>query len=147
MPVTVRSGAWETFRDAVSDVRQAVFVEEQGISPEDEFDDTDPVCTHFAAFDGTGCPVGCARLLPDGHIGRVAVLKPQRGRGIGRQILATVLAYARAHDFSAVTLNAQTQARGFYETLGFAAHGDTFPECGIPHVTMTLALSQCSRPQ
>ena len=77
VPITVRSGAWETLQDAVSDVRRAVFVKEQGILPKDEFDDTDPVCTHFAAFDDAGRPVGCARLLPDGHIGRVAVLKPQ----------------------------------------------------------------------
>ena len=91
VPITVRSGAWETLQNAVSDVRRTVFVKEQGILPKDEFDDTDPVCTHFAAFDDAGRPVGCARLLPDGHIGRVAVLKPQRGRGTGRLILETVL--------------------------------------------------------
>lgn len=147
VPITVRSGTWETLREAVSGVRRTVFVEEQGIALDDEFDDTDPVCTHFAAFDDAGRPIGCARLLPDGHIGRVAVMKPQRGRGTGRLILKAVLAYARDHGFSRVVLNAQTQARGFYETLGFAAHDDTFLECGIPHVTMTLALSQCSRPQ
>ena len=83
VPITIRSGAWETLQDAVSDVRRTVFVKEQGILPENEFDDTDPVCTHFAAFDDAGRPVGCARLLPDGHIGRVAVpgvKRPRAGR-------------------------------------------------------------------
>ena len=54
VPITIRSGAWETLQDAVSDVRRTVFVKEQGILPENEFDDTDPVCTHFAAFDDAG---------------------------------------------------------------------------------------------
>ena len=76
VPITIRSGAWETLQDAVSDVRRTVFVKEQGILPENEFDDTDPVCTHFAAFDDAGRPVGCARLLPDGHIGR-PYLRPE----------------------------------------------------------------------
>ncbi len=141
VPITIRSGAWETLQDAVSDVRRTVFVKEQGILPENEFDDTDSVCTHFAAFDDAGRPVGCARLLPDGHIGRVAVLKPQRGRGTGRLILETVLTYARNHGFSLAILNAQTQARGFYETLGFTACGEPFAECGIPHITMSRSLA------
>ena len=141
VPITVRSGTWETLREAVSGVRRAVFVEEQGIALDDEFDDTDPVCTHFAAFDDAGRPVGCARLLPDGHIGRVAVLKPQRGRGTGRLILKAVLAYARNHGFSRAELNAQTQARGFYEALGFTACGEPFAECGIPHIPMSRSLA------
>ena len=79
-PITIRSGAWETLQDAVSDVRRTVFVKEQGILPENEFDDTDPVCTHFAAFDDAGRPVGCARLLPDGHIGRPeTAARPRHG--------------------------------------------------------------------
>ena len=117
-----------------------MFVAEQDVPVELEWDGLDPGCRHLLAEDAHGRPIGCARLLPDGHIGRMAVLAPWRGRGVGRALLRAMLAQAAASGFAMVRLNAQVQALGFYAREGFQACGDVFDDAGIAHRAMQLAL-------
>jgi len=128
-----------TWEEAGADclrVRTRVFVEEQGVPLEVEADGRDPGCAHVLARDPTGRPVGTGRLLPDGRIGRMAVLPEWRGKGIGRRILGLLEAEARRRGLRRVTLHAQTRAQGFYEAAGYRVEGGVFEEAGIPHVTM-----------
>lgn len=130
-------------RDAarLAEVRRVVFIEEQGVPEALEWDDFDARSLHLLATSRDGTPVGCARLLPDGHIGRMAVLPAWRGRGIGRALLAAALRAARARGLGTVRLSAQTRAAGFYAHAGFSAEGTEYLEAGIPHIAMARPLS------
>jgi predicted GNAT family N-acyltransferase len=121
-------------------VRRAVFIEEQAIPEDMEWDEFDAVCRHAIAEDANGNAVGCGRLLPDGHIGRMAVLRDWRGRGVGAALLVHLMDLARSRGHSRAILEAQTRAMPFYVRHGFAAAGDEYLEAGIPHRTMTRAL-------
>jgi len=90
------------------------------------------------AADGT--PVGTGRLLPDGHIGRMAVLKPWRGKGVGTAMLHELLAAARDRGHATAELSAQTHAIGFYRRFGFEVTGEEYLEAGILHRAMRLVL-------
>ncbi|MDO5530982.1 GNAT family N-acetyltransferase [Sutterella sp.] len=140
MKIEIESGDWKKLEHPASRVRLMVFVAEQKVPKEEEIDDLDPVSTHFVAWDERHMTLGCARLTPDGHIGRLAVLRPFRARGVGAALLEAVLAEARKRGLPEAVLHAQTHARGFYERYGFAAEGNEFDECGIPHIRMRLAL-------
>lgn len=131
---------WERLRDDASQVRHAVFVVEQSVPLEIEMDDMDAVCVHAVAYDAAGEPVATGRLLPDGHIGRMAVLARMRGTGLGGQVLRALIEKGREAGQSVLMLNAQTHARAFYEAHGFAACGEEFIDAGIPHVSMRMAL-------
>jgi predicted GNAT family N-acyltransferase len=126
--------------EALAAVRRRVFVEEQGVPEALEWDEFDAVSTHWLAVLEDGTPVGCARLLPDGHIGRMAVLPAWRGRGIGQALLNAALDRARTRGVRIARLSAQTHAAGFYRRAGFAVEGDSYAEAGIPHVAMTKRL-------
>jgi predicted GNAT family N-acyltransferase len=136
----VRAAGWETDRDALRAVRHAVFVIEQGVPEALEWDASDPVSRHALAVDGEGRAIGTGRLLPDGHIGRVAVLPAWRGCGVGAELLRHLVDEARGRGLREVVLNAQTHAMGFYGRLGFVPSGEPFDEAGIPHREMRRAL-------
>lgn len=138
---TVRRADWATEQPLLKAVRTTVFVQEQHVPAEIEWDAMDPQCLHALAVDGARQPIGTARLLPDGHIGRVAVLGPWRGCGVGLALMHWMLDAAREAGHSHVALNSQQSAAGFYERLGFRVDGDAFWEAGIPHVPMSLALN------
>jgi predicted GNAT family N-acyltransferase len=138
--VSVEIFAWPDAEGEAMRVREAVFVIEQGVPPEIERDDWDPRCEHVLAFDRERRVVGTGRLLPDGHIGRMAVLPAWRGRGVGGRILAALVARARERGMRRVVLNAQTHAAPFYARHGFIPFGDEFMEAGIPHVAMAREL-------
>jgi len=121
-------------------VRESVFVVEQNIPVELEWDDIDPECMHALATDDRGVAIGTGRLLPDGHIGRMAVLAEWRSRGVGRAILEALVEEARRRGFAEAMLNAQSYASGFYAKSGFEVVGDEFTEAGIPHVAMARTL-------
>jgi histone acetyltransferase HPA2 len=140
MQIHIETGDWKTLQHPCERIRLMVFVAEQGVPKAEEIDDLDPVSTHFVAWDEHHMTLGCARITPDGKIGRLAVLKPFRGRGVGRVLMEAVLNYAKTKGQHTVRLNAQTHARTFYEALGFKAEGDVFEECGIPHIKMSAAL-------
>ncbi|MFC4276921.1 GNAT family N-acetyltransferase [Achromobacter aloeverae] len=141
IPLRIEIGGWaELARDAAS-VRQTVFVEEQGVPPELEMDDEDARCVHVVAYGPDNAPLGTGRLLPDGHIGRMAVHKVARGAGVGGAILGALIEVGRDAGHEELLLNAQTHATGFYEAQGFVAFGEPFEEAGIAHVAMRLRLA------
>lgn len=126
-------------------VREKVFTEEQDVPRELEWDQWDEHSDHAVAFDGCSDAIGTARLLPvgcTGRIGRMAVLRPWRRRGVGAALLGALLQLARERAMPEVTLNAQTHATGFYRRFGFKTRGEEFIEAGIPHVQMSLRLSR-----
>lgn len=137
---TVRVVDWKADEAKLRAVRAAVFIVEQNIPEELEWDALDAVSIHALAEDREGVPIGCGRLLPDGHIGRVAVLSDWRGQGVGAALLAHLIDLARKRGDERVLLNAQTQAMPFYARFGFAPTGEEFIEAGIPHWTMVRAL-------
>ncbi len=124
-------------------LRRTVFIEEQGVSEADEVDDKDDEAIHLLAW-LNGRPVGSARLLvlgDKGKIGRVCVLADQRGTGLGAALMrAAVERFRQVPGVKTVKLGAQTHALGFYERLGFTAHGPEFDDAGIPHREMVLPL-------
>ncbi|MCW5622566.1 MAG: GNAT family N-acetyltransferase [Burkholderiales bacterium] len=133
---SVRMADWERDREALRAVREAVFVVEQGVPIELEWDEFDAVSTHVMAEDASGRAIGTGRLLPDGHIGRMAVLAPWRGHGIGAALLARLIERARDAGMDELRLHAQSHAVPFYARHGFACAGDEFIEAGIPHRLM-----------
>ena len=137
--LTIKEGSWEELAADAGEIRRVVFIEEQGVSREEEWDGRDGACRHFLALQ-EGRPVGTARLLPDAHIGRVAVLAEARGAGIGVALMRAAIEAARRDGHPAVELAAQTHALAFYARLGFAAHGPEFLDAGIPHRNMRLSL-------
>jgi predicted GNAT family N-acyltransferase len=132
---------WSSDRQRLSRIRRAVFIEEQRVSEELEWDDDDAGAIHLLAVDADDTPIGCARLLPDGHIGRMAVLQSWRGKGLGRALLQKALELARAQGHDIVRLSAQTHAAGFYRRHGFIAEGEEYLEVGIPHLAMKITLN------
>lgn len=122
-------------------VRRCVFVDEQRVPEALEWDAYDAVSVHWLALADAVTPIGCARLLPDGQIGRMAVLPAWRGRGVGQALLAAALEAARARGYSSVHLSAQVHAAGFYARAGFIAVGEPYEEAGILHVAMRKALA------
>ncbi len=123
-------------------VREPVFIIEQAVPAELEWDEADPLSIHVLARDGSGAAIGTARLTPERGIGRMAVLAPWRGQGVGSALLQALIERARELGHPAVELHAQTHAIGFYERFGFAAFGDEYDEAGIPHRSMKLVLAQ-----
>lgn len=111
-------GDWKTYQHEAERVRAMVFIAEQKVPRELEFDEDDKTAEHFISFDARHMVTGCARLLDNGRIGRVAVLRPFRGRGIGEAVMKTVLERAKARGMKDVHLAAQVQAMPFYERLG-----------------------------
>lgn len=130
---------WEKARELVSPIRFEVFVREQRVPAEIELDDQDGVSLHAIGFMAEKA-VATGRLLPDGHIGRMAVLKQWRGRGIGGAILAKLIGAARRRGDREVALSAQVHAVGFYRAHGFHPVGEAYIEAGIDHQAMVRTL-------
>ncbi|MBI5135725.1 MAG: GNAT family N-acetyltransferase [Nitrospirae bacterium] len=135
MPVT-----WAARRGELAAIRRAVFVDEQHVPENLEWDGLDEAARHVLALAPGGAPIGCGRLLADGHIGRMAVLAAHRGRGVGTALLNALLGLARADGHRTVFLDAQVHAIGFYRRLGFIPDGPEFMDAGIPHRHMTRPL-------
>ena len=139
--IGVRQAVWEQDSEAIRRVRTEVFVVEQKVPVELEIDGVDPLCHHVLAIRTTGEAVGTARLLDSGQIGRISVLKPWRRRGIGSQLVNTLVNFARGKGRQKVHLHAQTHAIAFYKELGFRDIGEPpFDDAGISHIRMDLDL-------
>ena len=132
----VETGGWSELAEQARQVRDAVFVGEQKVPRDIEWDEHDAVSRHVIAHDSDGGAIGTGRLLTDGHIGRMAVLADWRGKGVGRALLERLLEEARQQGHAHLALHAQTQASGFYRRFGFVEEGPEFMEAGIPHRTM-----------
>jgi len=141
MNIRMTIGGWDTLEADAHAVRYDVFVAEQKIPAELEWDAADAHCVHAVAYDGAGRAVGTGRLLPDGHIGRMAVRAEARNAGIGGRILLALMDAAKKRGDAAVMLNAQASAERFYLRHGFVRDGEPFMEAGIPHVAMRFDFS------
>ena len=139
-PFTVHLISWHDGEPLLRAIREKVFMQEQGVSAELEWDGLDDISHHALALSANGEALGCGRITPDGHIGRVAVLPEWRHKRIGSAILELLVDYARSQHLDQVDLNAQIQAMPLYEQFGFEVDGEVFIEAGIPHRRMTLHL-------
>ncbi len=136
----VIAGGWEQLEKDAKYIREQVFIQEQGIASEDEWDDLDATAVHFMVYDKEQ-PIATARLLPQHSVGRVAVLMPYRKQGIGKILMQHIIDYARNQKLPYLKLSAQTYVTAFYLALGFKVQGEVYQDCGIPHIDMVLALS------
>ncbi|MFC9589676.1 GNAT family N-acetyltransferase [Streptomyces sp. NPDC056944] len=150
---SVREAVGDGDREACFAVRREVFVEEQGVPQDLEYDPYDATAVHVLAVRADGVPLGTGRLLHGadalgrtggdasvGSLGRLAVAKAARGLGIGAALVRGIEDVARERGLSAVDLHAQTHALGFYERLGYVAYGPEFPDAGMPHRAMRRTL-------
>lgn len=142
MNYTIRTADWAKDREALQAIRRRVFIEEQSVPEELEWDGRDDFARHWLALNAEGTPVGTLRLLNDGHIGRMAVLPDYRGQGLGTALLQAALQQARDDNLFEAYLYAQVQALDFYRKAGFAVYGDEFMDAGIPHLSMRMQLAQ-----
>lgn len=142
--VRVKTGTWDELGADARHLRTEVFVREQRIPADLEWDEADATAVHAVAYNRLGQPVATGRLLPASEgtakIGRMAVHQVLRGCGYGEQVLRALVAEAQRRGDRSIALHAQRTARDFYGRLGFAPQGEPFEEAGIPHVTMTAAL-------
>ncbi|MFE0511081.1 GNAT family N-acetyltransferase [Streptomyces sp. NPDC058964] len=153
LPCTVRIAEDPVDREACFAVRKEVFVVEQGVPQDIEYDEYDAVAVHVLAVRDDGVPLGTGRLLHGeaaagktggdpsvGSLGRLAVVREARGLGVGVALVRAIEEAAQVRGLTAVDLHAQTHALGFYERLGYEAYGPEYPEAGIPHRAMRRAL-------
>jgi predicted GNAT family N-acyltransferase len=133
--IHIRVADWKIDHAALRRIRETVFIAEQSVPPELEWDADDATAVHFLALEGE-YPMGTARLLPDGHIGRVAVLKDWRGLKVGDKLIRAVITEAEERGLTQQMLSAQVHARAFYERFGFEVVSGEFLDAGIPHVDM-----------
>jgi predicted GNAT family N-acyltransferase len=130
----------DEFSGEIKYIRRSVFTNEQHIDPELDFDGQDHEAVHVLIADNEDY-VGTGRMLNDGHLGRLAVLKEYRGQGFGAEIVRALIKEAKNRNFKRVYLGAQRHAVGFYKKLGFSEYGEPFFEVNIEHVHMERSLS------
>lgn len=135
--LTAKQGSWQQLGEACKQIRHKVFVEEQQIAVEDELDEQDITSEHFLLLINDH-PVATARLTNEGHLGRLAVLKPLRGKGLAEKLLQKILHHCKRVDLKQVHLNAQLSAVNIYTKLGFKVNGEEYNEVGIAHLPMLL---------
>jgi YbgC/YbaW family acyl-CoA thioester hydrolase len=143
--VSIRQGSWGELQDAARQVRTEVFLQEQRIPVDMEWDEADGTALHAVAFNRLGMPVATGRLLQHApgvaRIGRMAVTRVLRGAHLGRDILRTLMQAAARRGDHEVLLHAQRSAEGFYHRQGFSSRGEPFDEAGIAHIEMVCPLS------
>jgi len=132
--------SWKEAEDDLRMLRDMVFIREQKVPPELEWDGEDENCVHVLARDGKGRAIGTARMTSDGQIGRMAVIRAWRNKGVGSTMLKALTTIARARQLPNVKLNAQTQVVKFYQHHNFEPHGVEFMDAGIPHQHMVRSL-------
>lgn len=145
MRLKFRKYSWQLVPSSVKDIRQTVFIDEQSVPPQLEWDETDEIADHFLAVLPDNTPVGVARIFgtldETAHIGRMAILKPHRGKGFGKQLLEH-LCREVASSFQEIELSAQHYAVPFYQRLGFHVCSEPYDDAGIAHVDMRCLASE-----
>jgi len=137
-PFTVSLVDWHDGDALLKQVREAVFIREQGVPPELEWDGLDENCCHALVLSCRDKAIGCGRILSCGHIGRIAVLPEWRKQKVGTAIMEALLDYAHVQSYKQVDMNAQTHAVPFYRGFGFVEEGSVFMDAGLPHIRMRL---------
>lgn len=137
---TVHLVTWHDGEPLLRTIREKVFIQEQLVPAELEWDGLDEKCEHVLALASNGNAIGCGRITPDGHIGRIAVLPEWRRQQVGSSILELLVDYARGKHLPQVELNAQVQAIPLYKNAGFHVEGEEFLDANIPHRKMLLQL-------
>lgn len=139
-PFTVSLIGWHDGEPLLKPIREAVFIREQGVPEASEWDGLDENCRHALALSLQGDAIGCGRMLPDGHIGHIAVLPQWRKQKVGTAIMEALLDYARAHDYPQVSVDVPSRYVPFYRSIGFAGQGEALTDAGLPHIKMFLKL-------
>ena len=139
-PFTVHLVSWHNGEPLLRAVREAVFIQEQGVPAHLEWDGLDEVSQHILALSASGDAIGCGRITPDGKVGRIAVLPAWRRKRVGSAILEAVLDYAHSRDYQVLELNAQIAAVKLYQRYNFTEVGEEFMDADIPHIKMQLTL-------
>lgn len=130
--------SWQTHATPLKRVREEVFIKEQHVPVTLEWDGMDEAVQHLLALSDAGEPIGCARLTGDGSIGRMAVLKPWRGLGVGRALLTKAVSLYQQQGVERITLSAQMHAIPFYEKFGFKGCSEPYLDADILHIDMRL---------
>lgn len=136
----IKTGSWQALENQATEIRYQVFVQEQHVPLSLEMDGFDHKCTHVVIGDQYDIPVATARLLPNDHIGRMAVLAPHRGQGLGGLLLQALIQIALMRDSKTVFLSAQLHALPFYNKYGFRAYGELYEDANMPHRMMQKQL-------
>ncbi len=131
---------WQSHQSALKAIREQVFVIEQHVPLDLEWDGLDETATHLLALNSANQALACARILSDGTIGRMAVLKPWRGLGVGRAVLNHAVTFCKTKGLNYVYLSAQKHALGFYAEAGFVVIGSEYLDAGIAHYDMKLTI-------
>jgi predicted GNAT family N-acyltransferase len=140
MEFTIHTVTWHDAEPLLRAVREAVFIREQGVPVELEWDGLDEDSHHVLALSNSGQAIGCGRILPNAHIGRIAVVPDWRCKKVGTAILEGLLAYASSRGYPEVDLDAQVHALPFYLRFGFVPEGEEFMDANIPHRKIRLKL-------
>lgn len=140
-PITVEQTSWQAAHATLASIRRDVFIVEQNVPEHEELDDKDATALHWIAWGSGDTPMGTARLVGN-KVGRMAVAKPFRKKGVGSALLRAIIRHGIAQNMGELVLDAQVHAARFYEDNGFAICGGEFIDAGIPHVPMQLDLSQ-----
>ena len=133
--ITIKTVDFNQDSSEIKNIRTKVFIQEQNVPTELEWDEFDNDATHILAY-YDGKAVGTARLLSDGHIGRMSVLKSYRNRNIGKRMLKYLLEIAQKNSNTKIVLSAQNHAVEFYKKQGFIVTSDIYLDAGIPHYDM-----------
>ncbi|MHA3893372.1 GNAT family N-acetyltransferase [Acinetobacter sp. GXMZU3951] len=141
MTLQIRMGTWAEMQRDAKPIRTQVFIQEQQIAEADEWDAQDAVSQHFVVYDNEQA-IATARLLPNHSVGRVAVVAPQRGQGIGQLLMLEIIQQALKQQRPLLQLSSQVHAIAFYQNLGFYVCGQEYLDCGIPHIDMQLSLAE-----
>ncbi len=139
-PFTVSLVSWHDGEPLLRAIRDAVFIREQNVPTDLEWDGKDEDCRHALALSLNGDAIGCTRMQPNGHIGRVAVLPQWRNQKVGTAIMEALIDEARSRGYKQVDVYAQTNAIPFYRNFDFVEYGKEFMDAGLPHRKMTLKL-------
>jgi len=139
--ITIKQTSFKEEMSNIKHIREQVFINEQHVPVELEWDEYDPDAIHLIVLDEKHVPIATSRMLSDGHIGRMAVIPEWRTQGIGTAMLLKLINIAKQHNLEAVFLSAQLEAIDFYKKQGFNVKSDTYMDAGIPHKDMGLNLT------
>lgn len=139
-PFTVSLVCWHDGEPLLRAIREAVFIREQGVPAELEWDEFDASCRHALALSLSGEAIGCGRIYTNGHIGRIAIMPQWRCKRVGTAIMEALLDEARSRGYKQVDVDAQTHAVPFYRKFGFVGRGKEFLEAGLPRIKMRLEI-------